>query len=56
LSVPRDPLNGRIMPVKFLYEIGDKILIECNSGYVNTGRPKPFATRMEMVGAPYPPV
>ncbi|XP_040563745.2 locomotion-related protein Hikaru genki [Lepeophtheirus salmonis] len=37
---PGDPMNGRIMPVKFLYEIGDKILIECNSGYVNTGRPK----------------
>ena len=37
---PGDPSHGRITPVKFLYEVGDRILIQCNSGFVNTGRQK----------------
>ena len=31
---PGDPNNGRVTPVKFLYELGDRILIQvshCNS-------------------------
>jgi len=35
---PGDPKNGRVTPVKFLYELGDRILIQCNPGYVNMGR------------------
>lgn len=37
---PGDPVHGRITPVKFLYEIGDKILVQCHSGFVNTGKQK----------------
>ena len=29
---PGDPKNGRITPVKFLYEVGDRILIQCDTG------------------------
>ena len=27
---PGDPKNGRVTPVKFLYELGDRILIQVN--------------------------
>ncbi|TRY73779.1 hypothetical protein TCAL_16894 [Tigriopus californicus] len=37
---PGDPVHGRITPVKFLYEIGDKILVQCHSGFLNTGKQK----------------
>lgn len=37
---PGDPKNGRITPVKFLYEVGDRILIQCEAGHINTGKQK----------------
>jgi len=37
---PGDPKDGRITPVKFLYEVGDRILIQCNTGHINTGKQK----------------
>jgi len=37
---PGDPKNGRITPVKFLYEVGDRILIQCDTGHINTGKQK----------------
>ena len=37
---PGDPAHGRVTPVKFLYEIGDRILVQCDPGFVNTERRK----------------
>lgn len=37
---PGDPAHGRVTPVKFLYEVGDRILIQCDAGHVNMGRQK----------------
>ncbi|XP_071444588.1 locomotion-related protein Hikaru genki [Hetaerina americana] len=31
---PGDPTNGRLAPLKFFYEPGDKIAISCEAGYV----------------------
>ncbi len=35
---PGDPGHGRITPVKFLYEIGDRILVQCNPGEKQTNK------------------
>ena len=31
---PGDPKNGRVTPVKFLYELGDRILIQVNAAII----------------------
>ncbi len=35
---PGDPAHGRVTPVKFLYEIGDRILVQCRNGFHNPSR------------------
>lgn len=33
-SYPGDPLNGLISPLKFLYDPGDYLSIQCREGFV----------------------
>ena len=35
---PGDPRHGRVSPVKFMYEIGDRVMVTCEAGFVNAGR------------------
>ena len=36
---PGAPLKGVIIPVKFVYSVGDQITVTCDQGYFTTGPP-----------------